>query len=52
MSTSSFLWSVIFSTLNLYARMCSHVEDFNARNTCLNAELLNYGYRYHKLSLF
>ena len=29
--------------------MCSHVEDFNARNKCLKAKLLKQGYRYHKL---
>ena len=29
--------------------MCSHVEDFNARNTCLPAKLLKQGYRYHML---
>ena len=29
--------------------MCSHVEDFNARNKCLTAKLLKQGYRYHKL---
>ena len=28
--------------------MCSHVEDFNARNKCLTAKLLEQGYRYHK----
>ena len=29
--------------------MCSHVEDFNARNKCLTTKLLKQGYRYHKL---
>ena len=29
--------------------MCSHVEDFNARNKCLTAKLLKQGYRNHKL---
>ena len=29
--------------------MCSHVEDFNARNKYLTAKLLKQGYRYHKL---
>ena len=28
---------------------CSHVTDFNARNICLTAKLLQQGYRYHKL---
>ena len=31
------------------SRVCSHVEDFNARNKCLTANLLKQGYRYHKL---
>ena len=30
-------------------RVCNHVEDFNARNTCLTAKLLKQGYRYHTL---
>ena len=46
----SLLWSVYFSTYyNRFARVCSHVEDFNARNKCLTAKLLKQGYRYHKL---
>ena len=32
-----------------YARVCSHVENFNARNKCLTTKLLKQGYRYHKL---
>ena len=32
-----------------FARVCSHVEDFNARNKCLTDKLLNQGYQYHKL---
>ena len=30
-------------------RVCNHVTDFNARNKCLTAKLLQQGYRYHKL---
>ena len=30
-------------------RVCNHVADFNARNKCLTAKLLQQGYRYHKL---
>ena len=30
-----------------FARVCSHVEDFNARNKCLTAKLLKQGYLYH-----
>ena len=37
------------SRLIRFARVCSHVEDFNARNKCLTAGLLKQGYRYHKL---
>ena len=33
-----------------FARVCSHVDDFNARNKCLNAKLLKQGYWYHKLN--
>ena len=32
-----------------FARVCSHVEDFNARNRRLTAKLLKHGYRYHTL---
>ena len=32
-----------------FARVCSHVDDFNTRNKCLTAKLLKKGYRYHKL---
>ena len=46
---SSFLWSVYFSLYIRFARVCSHVEDFNARNKCLTAQLLKQGYRYHKI---
>ena len=32
-----------------FARVCSHVDDFNTRNKCLTAKLLKQGYRYNKL---
>ena len=32
-----------------FARVCNHVSNFNARNKCLTAKLLQQGYRYHKL---
>ena len=32
-----------------FARVCSHVDDFNNRNKCLSAQLLIQGYRYLKL---
>ena len=37
-----------FSQLIRFARVCSHVEDFNALFICLTAKLLKQGYRYHK----
>ena len=35
--------------LTRFARVSSHVTDFNTRNILLTAKLLNQGYRYHKL---
>ena len=32
-----------------FARLCNHNADFNARNKCLTAKLLQKGHRYHKL---
>ena len=32
-----------------FARVCSHVDDFDTRNKCLTAKLLKQSYRYHKL---
>ena len=40
---------VYISQLIRFARMSSHVADFNARNKSLTARLLQQGYRYHKL---
>ena len=40
---------VYISLLISFARVCSHVDDFNTRNKCLTAKLLKQGYRYHKL---
>ena len=37
------------SQLIRFARVFSHVADFNARNKSLTAKLLQQGYRYHKL---
>ena len=42
-------YSVYISQLIRFARVCNHVTDFNARNKCLTAKLLQQGYRYHKL---
>ena len=40
---------VYISQLIRFARVCTHVTDFNARNKSLMAKLLQQGYRYHKL---
>ena len=42
-------YGVYISQLIRFARVCCHVEDFNARNKCLTAKLLKQGYRYYKL---
>ena len=42
-------YGVYISQLIRFAKMCSHVEDLNARNKCLTAKLLKQGYRYHRL---
>ena len=41
-------YGVYISKRIRFARVCSHVEDFNTRNKCLTAKLLKQGYRYHK----
>ena len=41
-------YGVYISQLIIFARVCSHVDDFNTRNKCLIAKLLKQGYRYHK----
>ena len=43
-------YGVYISQLIRFARVFSHVADFNARNKSLTAKLLQQGYRYHKLS--
>ena len=42
-------YGVYISQLIRFARVYSHVDDFNTRNKCLTAKLLKQGYRYHKL---
>ena len=42
-------YGVYISQLFRFARVSSHVTDFNTRNKLLTAKLLNQGYRYHKL---
>ena len=46
---SSPSYGVYISQLIRFARVCSHVDDFNTRNKCFTAKLLKQGYRYHKL---
>ena len=41
-------YGVYISQLIRFARMSSHVTDFNTRNQILTAKLLKQGYRYHK----
>ena len=42
-------YGVYISKLIIFARMCSHAENFNALNKCLTAKRLKQGYRYHKI---
>ena len=42
-------YGVYISQLIRFARVCYHVADFNARNKCLTAKLLQQANRYHKL---
>ena len=42
-------YGVYISHLIGFARVSSHVADFNARNKSLTAKLLQQGHRYHKL---
>ena len=42
-------YGVYISPLIRFARVCSNVDDFNARNKCLTSKLLKQGYRHHKL---
>ena len=45
-------YGVYISQLIRFARVSSHVDDFNTRNKLLTAKLLGQGYRYHCSSLF
>ena len=41
---------MVYTFCNLLGLLVSnHVADFNARNKCLTAKLLQHGHRYHKL---
>ena len=43
-------YGVYISQLIRFARVSSHVDDFNTRNKVLTAKLFRQGYRYHKTS--
>ena len=43
-------YGVYISQLIRFARVPSHVDDFNTRNNVLTAKLLRQGYRYHKIN--
>ena len=42
-------YGIYISQLIRFARVSSHVDDFNTHNKVLTAKLLKQGYRYHKL---
>ena len=42
-------YGVYISQLIRFARVSSHVDDFNTRNKVLEAKLLRQGYRYHNI---
>ena len=42
-------YGVYISQVIRFARVSSHVADFNARNKSLAAKLLQQGYRFHKI---
>ena len=42
-------YDVYISQLIRFARVSSHVDDFNTRNKVFAAKLLRQGYRYHKI---
>ena len=55
---NSLFWMAMFHVVTLieciilnirFARVCSHLKDFNAQNKCFTSKLLKLGYRYHKL---
>ena len=42
-------YGVYISQLIRFARVSSHVDDFDTRNKVLTAKFFRQGYRYHKL---
>ena len=47
--TRSTSYGVYISQLIRFARVSSHIDDFNSRNKVLTAKLHRQGYGYHKL---
>ena len=47
-SPRSTSYGVYISQLIRFARVSSHVDDFNSHNKVLSIQLINQGYRYHK----
>ena len=47
--TLSTPYGIYISQLIRFARVSSHVDDFNTLNKVLTAKLLRQGYRYHKI---
>ena len=45
-------YCVYISQLIGFARVCNRVADFNARNKCLTAKLLQQGFRYDTIINF
>ena len=45
----STIYGVCISQLIRFARVSSHVDDFNTRNQVLTAKRLRQGYRYNKI---
>ena len=45
-------YGVYISQLIRFARVSSHVDDFNTCKKVLTAKLLRHGYRYHKILRF
>ena len=44
-------YNVYIFQLIRFARVSSHVDDFNTRNKVLTAKLLRQGYGYHKIRM-
>ena len=42
-------YGVYISQFIRFARVSSHIDDFNTRNKVLTEKLLRRGYRYHKI---